>query len=154
MNCINNRASCMLKGLHYHPTGGVVNRDDEVTATAAALCDVINDLKEELAAAGKRAERWEGNYRILRSQLDDATVVAQDRLTALRAAEADAKRLRRGIDAVQVLINESRGVVGLHLNGDEAPWDELLAGGRFEEWLREFSAAVSSPAGGEEVKRG
>lgn len=30
------------------------------------------------------------------------------------------------------LISESHGVAGLHLNGDVAPWDELLPGGRFE----------------------
>lgn len=30
------------------------------------------------------------------------------------------------------LISESEGVAGLHLNGDLAPWDELLPGGRFE----------------------
>lgn len=30
------------------------------------------------------------------------------------------------------LIDESEGVTGLHLNGDVAPWDELLPGGRFE----------------------
>lgn len=36
---------------------------------------------------------------------------------------------------LHVLINESYGVVGLHGNGDEAPWSELLTGGHFEEWL-------------------
>jgi hypothetical protein len=34
------------------------------------------------------------------------------------------------------LVGESQGVAGLHLNGDIAEWDELLAGGRFDEWLR------------------
>lgn len=33
------------------------------------------------------------------------------------------------------LIDDSEGVVGLHLNGDVAPWEELMEGGRFEEWL-------------------
>ena len=33
---------------------------------------------------------------------------------------------------VQDLINESEGVAGFHLNGDVAPWGELLSGGRFE----------------------
>ena len=57
-------------------------------------------------------------------------------------------RLKAGVTAVQSLINESQGVAGLHLNGDLAPWDELLAGGRFEEWLRDFSEAARA-AGGE-----
>lgn len=33
------------------------------------------------------------------------------------------------------LIAESDGVGGLHQNGDFAPWDELTAGGQFEDWL-------------------
>ena len=48
---------------------------------------------------------------------------------------------RKGLKAVRMLIEESRGVDGLHLNGDVAPWDELLAGGQFEHWLFDFSAA-------------
>ena len=43
--------------------------------------------------------------------------------------------LRAGIVAVGDLIDQSRGVVGLHLNGDVATWTELLTGGRMEEWL-------------------
>lgn len=48
-----------------------------------------------------------------------------------------------GLRAVLELIESSRGVVGLHLNGDEAPWEELRAGGRFESWLAAFDEAVS-----------
>lgn len=33
------------------------------------------------------------------------------------------------------LIAESGGVYGLHMNGDPSPWEELTAGGRYEEWL-------------------
>lgn len=36
------------------------------------------------------------------------------------------------MDDIQGLISESYGVSGLHLNGDVAPWDEILPGGRFE----------------------
>ena len=43
------------------------------------------------------------------------------------------------INAVQDLIDNSEGVSGLHLNGDIAEWHTLLEGGRFEEWLYEFS---------------
>ena len=56
-------------------------------------------------------------------------------------AEAEVERLRKGIAAVSSLIADSSGVYGLHLNGDPAPWDELLSGGRFEEWLADFDAA-------------
>lgn len=36
------------------------------------------------------------------------------------------------VQEVWGLVGESHGVIGLHLNGDAAPWDELLPGGRFE----------------------
>lgn len=60
-------------------------------------------------------------------------------VTALTAQLAEA---RRGLDAVADLINESSGVTGLHLNGDVASWDELRTGGRFEDWLIDFDAAL------------
>ena len=49
----------------------------------------------------------------------------------------------KGLLAMQALINESRGVTGLHLNGDEADWAELRMGGRFEEWLLAFDEALA-----------
>ena len=51
---------------------------------------------------------------------------------------------RKGLEAVESLINESHGVSGLHLNGDLAPWDELRTGGRFEEWLIAFDDALNA----------
>ena len=42
---------------------------------------------------------------------------------------------RKLLKALDDLMDDSRGVGGLHLNGDIATWDELCAGGRFEEWL-------------------
>jgi len=43
-------------------------------------------------------------------------------------------------DAVEGLIAESEGVYGLHLNGDVAPWSDLLSGGCQEEWLSALAA--------------
>lgn len=60
--------------------------------------------------------------------------------TAERLAEVVA--LKQGLIAVEELINNSRSVHGLHLNGDEAPWDELRTGGRFEAWLFDFDRAL------------
>lgn len=57
--------------------------------------------------------------------------------------QADAARYLKGLKSVQSLINESTGVGGLHLNGDFAPWSELQTGGRFEEWLVDFDAAIA-----------
>ena len=50
--------------------------------------------------------------------------------------------MRPGIQAVENLIASSEGVTGLHLNGDIAPWDELLTGGTYEEWLIDFDWAI------------
>jgi len=55
---------------------------------------------------------------------------------------AENRRLRKGLHAVELLIGESYGVAGLHLNGDIAFWGELRSGGRLEEWLRDFDAAL------------
>ena len=52
-------------------------------------------------------------------------------------------KLVAGIKAVAGLMDNSSGVYGLHLNGDEAPWDELRTGGYMEEWLVEFDEALS-----------
>lgn len=47
-----------------------------------------------------------------------------------------------GLLAVESLILESKGVAGLHLNGDLAEWDELRSGGRFGDWLYKFDDAL------------
>ena len=46
-----------------------------------------------------------------------------------------------GIIAVHQLMEESKGVFVLHLNGEPSPWDELRTGGRFKEWLQKFDEA-------------
>lgn len=56
--------------------------------------------------------------------------------------ERENEALRKGLDAVVALINESHGVSGLHLNGDIAPWEELRTGGSFDDWLSDFDAAI------------
>lgn len=47
---------------------------------------------------------------------------------------------------VDDLVGESLGVIGLHLNGDAAPWPELLVGGRFERLssLEDLRAAIAA----------
>ena len=53
---------------------------------------------------------------------------------------------------VQDLIGETSGVYGLHLNGDNAPWNEIEQGGRFErlttlpEALAAIDAVIPLPA--------
>ncbi len=71
--------------------------------------------------------------------------LAADTATAVAIAEQREKLLRvacAGLNAITQLICESRGVAGLHRNGDLATWTELGTGGRFEEWLLDFDTAV------------
>ena len=45
------------------------------------------------------------------------------------------------VEDLDELITQSGGVYGLHLNGDPAPWSDLLAGGKYEEWLCQLEEA-------------
>lgn len=56
--------------------------------------------------------------------------------------EDDVHAMMRGLFAVAELIEDSRGVDGLHLNGDLAPWSSLRTGGREEEWLLAFDEGL------------
>jgi hypothetical protein len=49
--------------------------------------------------------------------------------------------LSNGLLSVLELISDSRGVSGLHLNGNNAEWSELRTGGRYEGWLVDFDTA-------------
>lgn len=64
------------------------------------------------------------------------------RLSDYQRLQAEYEKLRKGLNAVQDLIDSSYGVAGLHLNGEIAPWSDLLEGGIFEAWLAEFDAAM------------
>ena len=59
--------------------------------------------------------------------------------------------LEGGIAAVSSLIAQSSGVEGLHHNGDIATWEDLLAGGQYEDWLRAFSEAEAAIEGDSEA---
>ena len=53
----------------------------------------------------------------------------------LEELQNENRNYKAAMDDVLVLIDNSYGVSGLHLNGDVAPWGELMSGGRFEGWL-------------------
>jgi hypothetical protein len=50
--------------------------------------------------------------------------------------------LKKGLIAVEELMDDSIGVAGLHQSGDIAQWPDLRTGGRFEEWLVDFDKAL------------
>ena len=76
------------------------------------------------------------------------------RLTAERdARQADlAKAAIAALHDIDDLVANSEGVSGLHMNGDMAPWSEIMDGGAFGAWLqsverlREAIRALTPPA--------
>ena len=60
--------------------------------------------------------------------------------------KADAAAMRKALLEWRDLTLESSGVYGLHLNGDPSPWQEILAGGRFER-VADFDAMLMPGSG-------
>jgi hypothetical protein len=88
-------------------------------------------------------EEWEGDV-YQANEVDELIMdMSAEFSETAKGYELEIARLRKGLKAVEDLINDSSGVAGLHLNGDLASWDELRAGGRFEEWLKEFDEALA-----------
>ena len=89
-----------------------------------------------------RQALWDAYFRADTGTLDGDRMIAD--IATLTAENArlreDAERFADAIDAVSDLIDNSKGVYGLHLNGNVAPWGELRTGGRYEEWLLAFDA--------------
>lgn len=97
-----------------------------------------------------------------KEHIDNATATLQARIKELEEELSDLKfylnnlpahhqmqkinQLRKGLDAVEELIDNSKGVAGLHLNGELAPWGELRTGGKFELWLLDFDSALNDTA--------
>jgi vacuolar-type H+-ATPase subunit I/STV1 len=94
----------------------------------------------ELEARVKEAEAERDELKFEVSQevvdLDDKLVEAQSKLDA---ALADNARLRKALSGllenVGDLMSESYGVIGLHLNGDNASWGSISDAGEYGEWL-------------------
>lgn len=105
--------------------------------------DAIRSLKDERDAWKHKAELYE------KSLLDRHGGEPLALLDELDAARAERDALRKGIKAVEDLINDSSGVAGLHLNGDYASWESLRTGGHFEEWLIDFDNALAAIEKGE-----
>jgi len=70
-----------------------------------------------------------------------APEMAAERDRLLVKNEKLIKALDGLVTAIDDLVSESHGVDGLHLNGDVAPWDELLPGGQYESWLEAVDPA-------------
>ena len=73
----------------------------------------------------------------------DVGMMREAYLAGLAEGRGEREILAKGIRAMQTLIENSRGVEGLHLNGEIAPWSSLEKHGQFEDWLFDFSEALS-----------
>ena len=101
-------------------------------------------LEKELSASKAKLAESERQHERARTDWQVAAARAATLEKALAITEARLAGAREGLSAVEDLINESTGVYGLHRNGDGAPWEELRTGGRFEEWLVKFDAAIAA----------
>ena len=97
---------------------------DELRKESERLVDQYSDLKEEHDALEVDATHLQSDITELKSQL-----------TAQRGV---IEAVGKGIKEVRDLIDDSYGVVGLHKNGDTAPWQDLEPPGEFGEWLTCF----------------
>lgn len=111
----------------------------------------LDQLDADIEAARATIARLEGELSRAYAAIDDPVdgikgVLARltEQRTRADAAERRGEAMAKGLKAVEALINESHGVIGLHLNGDDAPWEDLRTGGSFEEWLREFDTALAA----------
>lgn len=107
---------------------------------------VVSQMQKELAAlkacpamaeVDALEKKWNGPLLI-----DDEGLVIGEIFSALRRSISSREVVIEGLLAVESLILESKGVAGLHLNGDLAEWDELRSGGRFGDWLYKFDDAL------------
>lgn len=111
-------------------------------------CGVSSERLNCAIDAGSYCQAHDHRYYKLSSEdyVFKADEHAQAAAALIEKQQGEIKRLQDGLRAVENLINDSHGVVGLHLNGDIAPWEELRTGGCLEEWLVAFDAALAETA--------
>ena len=125
------------------------------------IVDLFTQALDALEALAHRVEKLEReNAELTRKgeslceQNGTLLVRGHDQVSDLAAAREQCEELRKGLLAVQDLIDNSSGVDGLHRNGESVPWDDLLAGGAFGAWLSDFSAAITKARAGEKENAG
>ena len=113
----------------------------EAREDRALFLSWLNDVAVASGMDEAERARWPvGPFLIARVQRLFAEAKERDELRVY------SERLAAGIAAVRDLIDESKGVTGLHRNGDDAPWGDLLRWGWLEGWLLAFSDAETAIA--------
>jgi hypothetical protein len=107
--------------------------------------------KDRMRIAAAEAQGWTGPWRFVSEHLHGTAPVKKPIHVGENVPEEidkiivelhrDIGLLLSAIGEVRALINESKGVDGLHLNGDVALWSELEDNGKYCEWLWTFNKA-------------
>jgi len=87
----------------------------------------------------ERAEKAEAerDAAILAVEMSEAAAFSAGYEAAADARQADlAKAAITALHDIDDLVANSEGVSGLHLNGDIAPWSEIMDGGAHGAWLQ------------------
>ena len=92
----------------------------------------------DLAPDAYAGEYFQPSVKVYKKEDVDEEIIKKGELLKEMAEALD-----KSIRSVSELIGFSRGVDGLHLNGDIAEWDSLRTGGSYEGWLIEFDEAAS-----------
>lgn len=90
-------------------------------------CDIADIMETLWAASGgiDVVSMPAQTYGTLRAQLAEANAACAAMREALEATFKTCRAAREALYGVIGLVDESRGVVGWHLNGNEAPWSEF-----------------------------
>jgi hypothetical protein len=119
------------KRLINEGTATILRLQEELAAKSREIAELKERVEDERAAGRRMAER-----------ALDTTPRGREWLAEYRELKVFRERAEKALNAVKLLMENSHGVAGLHLNGDIAPWDELRTDGKFEEWLQDFDAAI------------
>jgi len=114
---------------------------------------LLGKVLRRLVADGFLTRRTEvrlcrGGYGYPQHLIVYRALTTQERRVSKREVELASQRdellaaLEKLSGDVEALMKESCGVYGLHQNSNPAPWGELVAGGRHEEWLLSLSDAA------------
>lgn len=113
---------------------------DEIIKNGTLQAKVDSIRSETLAKERQTADGFWSLYQAEKA----ANKILQAKVAEQRAL---IEKYEKALAAVESLINESKGVTGLHLNGDVALWSELREGGNNQGWLTEFDEALTAMNG-------
>ena len=108
--------------------------------SAFALVAHVDHLQATLKAAIEAQGEYVSNLRKIALEneglqfavkaKDHEIIIADETIERLKGERTELKDILEGLlSEIDALIGDSHGVYGLHLNGDDAPWDEI------EDWL-------------------